>query len=489
MHLRRSSSTLRTILLTTLAGCGGGDESTGTTVGTDASTGSTNTSATQSDPTTDDTTVTTVSTTVSTSVDDTSTTNVTETATDSATTTVGDESTSTGDDTGPVVPPCPYEPVDAPTGWTLEVVAEDVDEPMFAMGHPTEPDRLFVLERAGTIVMIEPGTTTPADPEILTIDDVENGGESGLFGLAFHPDFPDDPRIYVNYVAPDPRRTKIVEYTLDPANGYVADPLSARIVLEIHQPEFNHNGGSIAFDHDGYLIIGMGDGGTQSTSRVNDILLAKFLRIGVEPDDSPDDTPACDGCPTYGPFDYTIPPDNPFVGQPEYAPEIYAMGFRNPWRWTIDVVTGDLWVGDVGQSAWEEVDFVEAGRDYGWNAMEGFHCYSGDCDDGLAPNAVNADGLSMPLFETSQDGGDCSVIAGGVYRSCEVPDWDGIFMFSDYCNADVRGLRWDGATLESLGGLIEPDNGITGNGWNNWGDVYFTGGSVVGRVWRVVPTR
>lgn len=488
MHLRTSSSTLRTILLTTLAGCGSGDESTGTTVGTDTTSGPTSTSATQSDPTTDDTTV---STTVSTTMADTSTSteSTTLTTTDPSTSSTGDESSSTGDDTGPVVPPCPYEPVDAPTGWTLEVVAEDVDEPMFAMGHPTEPDRLFVLERSGTIVMIEPGTTTPAEPEILTIDDVENGGESGLFGLAFHPDFPDDPRFYVNYVAPDPRRTKIVEYTVDPRNGWVADPLSARIVLEIYQPEYHHNGGGLAFDHDGWLIIGMGDGGTQSTSRVTDILQSKFLRIGVEPDDSPDDTPACDGCPTYGPFDYTIPPDNPFVGQAEYAPEIYAMGFRNPWRWTIDVVTGDVWVGDVGQGDWEEVDFVEPGRDYGWNAMEGFHCYAGDCDEGLAPNAVNADGQSMPLFETSQDGGDCSVIAGGVYRSCEVPDWDGIFMFSDYCNADIRGLRWDGVDVESLGVLHDPANGITGNGWNNWGDVYFTGGSVVGRVWRVVPTQ
>jgi hypothetical protein len=269
----------------------------------------------------------------------------------------------------------------------------------------------------------------------------------------------------------------------------VGDDSSARIILESHQPEFNHNGGGISFDTTGNLIIGMGDGGTQSTSRDNDILLAKFLRIGVEPDGTPDDPAACDGCPTYGPFDYTIPADNPFVGQGGYAPEIYAMGFRNPWRWAVDVSNGDLYVGDVGQNAYEEVDFVEAGRDYGWNAMEGFHCYADDnCDELQPPNAVNADGLSMPLLETSQNGGDCSVIAGGVYRSCQVPDWDGIFMFADYCNPDVRGLRWDGNDVESLGVLYSPNNGITGNGWNAWGDVFFTGGSVVGRVWRVVPT-
>lgn len=472
-------------LVGSVVGCGSGGDGTGGTDGTsaDTSAGPSSTSNTQSDPTTDTTTM---STTMSTTVADTGST--TETATETATTTVGEESSSTGDDTGPVVPPCPYEAVVAPSGWDLEVVAEGVNEPMFALGHPEEPDRLFVLERAGSIEMIEPGGTMPGANPILTIGDVENGGESGLFGLAFHPDFPNDPRIYVNYVAPGPRRTKIVEYTLDPANGYVGDPNSARIVLEIFQPEFNHNGGGIAFDHDGYLIIGMGDGGSQSTSRTTDNLLAKFLRIGVEPDNSPDDTPACDGCPTYGPFDYTIPADNPFVGQEGYAPEIYALGFRNPWRWSVDVGTGDLWVGDVGQNAYEEVDFVEAGRDYGWNAMEGFNCYAdGSCDEGLAPNAVNADGLSMPLLETPQAGGDCSVVGGAVYRSCQVPEWDGTFLFSDYCNADVRGIRWDGNNVDSLGVLIQPNNGITGNGWNNWGDVYFTGGSVNGRVYRVVP--
>jgi glucose/arabinose dehydrogenase len=484
MHLRLTSPALRTLLLTSIAACGGGDETSGTDSSSDTTAGPTNTSVTQSDPTTDDTTV---STTVSTTMADTST-GTDSMTTEPSTSTTGDESSSTGDDTGPIVPPCPYDAVDAPTGWELVSIAEGLNDPMFAIGHPTEPDRLFVLERAGTIVMIEPGTTTPAEPDILTIDDVENGGESGLFGLAFHPDFPDDPRIYVNYVAPGPRRTKIVEYTVDPMAGYIADSTSARIILEIDQPEFNHNGGGIAFDPDGWLVIGMGDGGTQATSRNNGVLLAKFLRIGVEPDDSPDDTPACEGCESFGPFDYTIPPDNPFVGQQGYAQEIYALGFRNPWRWSFDVATGDLWVGDVGQSAWEEVDFVEAGRDYGWNAMEGFECYSGDCDDNLAPNAVNADGLSMPLFATSQDGGDCSVIAGAVYRSCEVPEWDGTFLFADYCNPDVRGLRWDGNNVDSLGVLIDANNGITGNGWNNWGDVFFVGGSVNGRVWRIAPT-
>jgi glucose/arabinose dehydrogenase len=473
-------------LSTTLAGCPSDGDGGGTDGSSSADTSAGPTSMTLSGPTTDDTTVSTTMSTTST-VDDTSTTSVTDT--DSATTTQADESSSTGDDTGPVVPPCPYDAVDAPTGWQLEVVAEGLSDPMFAIGHPTEPDRLFVLERAGTIQMIEPGMTMPSGDPILTIGDVENGGESGLFGLAFHPQFPDDPRIYLNYVAPGPRRTKIVEYTLDPEANYLVDDTSERILLEVHQPEFNHNGGGLAFDQDGWLIIGMGDGGTQSTARGTDHLLAKFLRIGVEPDGTDDDTPACDGCPTYGPFDYTIPPDNPFVGNGDYAPEIWALGFRNPWRWSIDVSTGDVWVGDVGQNAYEEVDLVQSGRDYGWNEMEGFHCYNSDCDENAGANEVNADGLSMPIVEMPQNQGHCSVVGGAVYRSCEVPEWDGVYLFSDYCVGDVRGLRFDGSAVDSLGVVLDTPGAFVGNGWNAWGDVFFTSVNPVGRVYRVAPTR
>lgn len=128
------------------------------------------------------------------------------------------------------------------------------------------------------------------------------------------------------------------------------------------------------------------------------------------------------------------------------------MGFRNPWRWSVDRTSGRLYVGDVGQSAWEEIDEVVAGRDYGWVDMEGFHCNDdGSCDELLGPHEVNADGLSMPLidFPNSEEG--CAVIGGAVYRSCEVAEWDGICLYSDYCNSDIRALRWDGVTVENLG--------------------------------------
>lgn len=411
------------------------------------------------------------------------------TTTGGTTTDASESSSSSGGDEGPIVPPCPYDAVVGPSGYDLEVVASGLSSPLFAIGHPTEPDRLFVLEQGGTIVMFEPGSDVRVEPPILTIDDVLSGGERGLLGMAFHPDFPDDPRIYVDYTSDNDGSTVIAEYALDPDNDWVGDPLSQRIITEIHQPESNHNGGGIAFDPLGMLVIGMGDGGTSSTSRNFGILLSKFLRIGVEPDGTPDDTPACDGCPQYGPFDYTIPLDNPHVGQVGYAEEILASGFRNPWRWSMDPTNGQIWIGDVGDGSWEEIDILEPGRDYGWVDMEGFHCHDlGDCDDEAGPHAVNADGYSMPLIEISH-ADDCAVIGGAVYRSCQVPEWDGTYIYTDYCNSDVRAFDWDGSAVDDLGVVIDPGNGFLGNGWNNWGDVYFTGGSFNGHVWRVVPAQ
>ncbi|MBC8068998.1 MAG: PQQ-dependent sugar dehydrogenase [Deltaproteobacteria bacterium] len=450
-----------------------------------------------------DPTATTVTTTVTTADDTSATTTMTtapstsattaDSSGDGSTTTAGDESSSgdgssssDGGETGPVIPPCPYTPVDAPSGYELELVADGLESPMFVIGHPEEPDRLFVLEQGGSIQMIAPGTTEPAADSILDVE-VLTGSERGLLGMAFHPEFPTDPRIYVNYTSNNDGSTVIAEYMLDPENDWAGDPLSERVITEIYQPEYNHNGGGIAFDDTGMLIIGMGDGGTQSTSRNFGVLLSKFLRIGVEMDGTPDDTPACDGCPTYGPFDYTIPADNPFVGVAGYAEEIYASGFRNPWRWSVDVGSGDIWVGDVGEGEWEEIDLLVAGRDYGWNSMEGRHCYGqDDCDESAGPHEINDDGLSMPVLDYQQSP-DCAVIGGAVYRSCQAPDWDGAYFYSDYCNSDIRGLRWDGTGVDDLGVVVDSPPSFLGSGWNNWGDVYFTGGTANGTVRRLVP--
>jgi glucose/arabinose dehydrogenase len=431
----------------------------------------------------------------------------TESDTGPADTTTPEDTTDTSEPTGSTGDPpleCPYEEVPGTPGFTLELVAQGFTRPLLAVGHPTEPDRLFVLDQGGDVYLLEPGETTPGEPFLHV--DVEGanltsiGAEFGLLGFAVHPDFPADPRVYVNYNPSEGAlRTVVSEFTLDAGNPNQVDPTSERIVIELDQPDSNHNGGMLLFDAAGYLIIGMGDGGgggdTYDSGRNPAVLLAKILRIGVDPDGTPDDPVSCEGCPQYGPFDYTIPGDNPFVDDPAFAPEIWAWGLRNPWRMSIDPETDLLYVGDVGQNQWEEITLANAGADLGWSDMEGFHCFGGAlCDTNAGPNQVNADGMTMPLVEYQHSGGRCSVTGGSVYRSCEVPEWQGVYFYSDFCTGEFFGLRWDGNAVTDLGLLLDQNQLPLGNGWNAYGDVYITtvdailGGPIFdGLVYRVAP--
>lgn len=474
-----------------IAGCPGGDDgsasATETPTGTDTTQGPTGTT---NGPST-----------------------VTEADTTAAATEPGntDSGTSdTGEPTGTTGEPleCPYTEVEGMPSVSLELVGQGFDRPMLAIGHPTQPDRLFVVEQGGNVRILEPGQRdAPADSFLFV--DVEGAGntsigaEYGLLGFAFHPDFPADPRVYVNYnpnlPAGEALRTIVSEFSLDPADPNRVDPGSERIILELHQPNGNHNGGMIDFDSDGYLLIGMGDGGgggdTYNTGRNTSVLLSKLLRIGVEPDGSEDDPASCQGCPQFGPFDYTIPPDNPFVDDGAFAPEIYAWGLRNPWRFSRDPETNLLYVGDVGQNQWEEITLAAAGADLGWSNMEGFHCFGGaPCDTNAGPNEVNGDGMTMPLVEYQHNGGRCSVTGGSVYRSCEVPAWDGIYFYGDFCSGEFFGLLWDGNTVTDLGVVLDQNHLPLGNGWNAHGDVFITavdailGGPIFdGLVYRVAP--
>jgi glucose/arabinose dehydrogenase len=403
---------------------------------------------------------------------------------------------------------CPYTEVGGMPPVTLELVGQGFNRPMLALGHPTEPDRLFVVEQNGNVRILEPGEMMAPAEAFLTVDvegagNTSIGAEFGLLGFAFHPDFPADPRVYVNYnpnaAAGEDLHTVVSEFTLDPADPNRVDPASERIILDLHQPDSNHNGGMLVFDSAGYLLIGMGDGGgsgdTYNTGRNTSVLLSKMLRIGVEPDGSDDDPMSCQGCPQYGPFDYTIPPDNPFVGDEAFAPEIYAWGLRNPWRFARDPETDLLYVGDVGQNQWEEITLAAAGADLGWSDMEGFHCFGGaPCDTSPGPNEVNADGMTMPLVEYQHGGGRCSVTGGAVYRSCEVPAWDGIYFYGDFCSGEFFGLVWDGTTVTDLGLVLDQNQLPLGNGWNAYGDVFITtvdailGGPIFdGLVYRIAP--
>ena len=278
--------------------------------------------------------------------------------------------------------------------------------------------------------------------------DVSLGGEQGLLGIAFSPD---GAFLYVNYtdVAGD---TRIVEFAM---RDGLADVSSRREVLAVVQPYPNHNGGNLAFGPDGYLYVGLGDGGSggdpQGNGQSLSTLLGKMLRIDPRPT-------------AQGP--YGIPPDNPFVGAPGARPEIWAYGLRNPWRYSFDRATGDLWIGDVGQSEWEEVDMQPAsssgGENYGWNGREGAHPFA---SDGLAPGWVD------PVYDYSHRDGGCVVIGGAVYRGQALPSLAGLYVFADVCLGVLETLRIDdGEVAHGQLGLSVP--GISAFGEDARGELY-----------------
>lgn len=295
----------------------------------------------------------------------------------------------------------------------------EVDQPTGVAVRPGD-DRLFVVERGGTVVPVAAdGTVGEAVLDITSL--VRSGGEQGLLGLAFHPT---EALAYVDYTGTDGGNTHIAEVPVA-ADGTM-DAASLREVLEIDQPYSNHNGGQLAFGPDGMLYIGMGDGGSggDPERRGLDVrqLLGKILRI---------DPRASGGEP------YTVPADNPFVGVAGARPEIWSVGLRNPWRFSFDPSTGDLWIADVGQGEWEEVDVAWAdegggrGWNFGWSAFEGSHRFNTD---------QPTQGAVPPIFEYSHSGG-CSVSGGALYRGAAIPALDGWYVYGDYCAGEVRALE------------------------------------------------
>jgi glucose/arabinose dehydrogenase len=295
-----------------------------------------------------------------------------------------------------------------------------------------------------------------------------SGGEQGLLGLAVHPSFPLDPRVFINYT--DNSGDEIIaSLELDPnhPNRLLAD--SHRRILFIEDSRSNHNGGALLFGPDGYLYVFNGDGGGGGDPDLNgqnpDALLAKILRLDI--DEAPGD------------LGYGIPADNPFASGGG-APEVWHLGVRNPWRASFDLETGDLWFGDVGQGQWEEIDFSPAGLgglNYGWNVMEGAHCYGGDgCDQ---------EGLTLPLTEYTHSLG-CTVIGGYVYRGEANPAFRGAYVFADHCSGRIFAI--DAATRD----LVDPvevgaaDGGISAFGEDVGGELYLL--NLDGSIWRLVAT-
>lgn len=287
---------------------------------------------------------------------------------------------------------------------------------MFAV--PGDPAHALVLTKPGIIYRVDV-TNSDAQPAVfMDIRDriIPNPGpEEGLLGLAFTPDYVTSRQLYIYYSAGNPRRTRVSRFT---ASGDHADPASEHVLLEIDQPFSNHKGGQIAFGPDGDLYIGVGDGGSEGDPSGNgqnvNTVLGKILRIDVSGDA------------------YSIPAGNPFASGGG-RPEIYAWGLRNPWRFSFDAVAGALWVGDVGQDTWEEVDRVEKGKNYGWSVMEATHCYkpSSGCDQR---------GLELPRAEYSHAEG-CSITGGFVYHGAAMPELDGWYLYSDYCSGRVWALN------------------------------------------------
>jgi glucose/arabinose dehydrogenase len=310
-----------------------------------------------------------------------------------------------------------------PTALTLrlEPVTDGLQQPVDIAVPRDGSGRVFVVEQPGRIRIVRDGNLVEA-PFLEIVERIASGGERGLLGLALHPDFPDDPRFFVNYTDRN-GDTVVAEYRLDASDPDTGDPASERILLQIEQPFPNHNGGAVVFGPDGMLYIATGDGGSGGDPQGNgqrlDTRLAKILRIDV--DDQGTDERA-----------YGIPEDNPFLDVPDAMPETWLTGLRNPWRIRFDDPTGDLWIGAVGQGAWEEIDVARAGssgHNFGWNRMEGPDCFKprDGCDE---------TGLTLPVAAYGHDLG-CAVIGGVVVRDPDQPLLDGVYVFSDSCSGNL----------------------------------------------------
>ena len=314
---------------------------------------------------------------------------------------------------------------------------------------------LYLIEQEGVIHRLDPDTPGQAEVFLDISSRVNRGGnEEGLLGLAFSPTFVDSGHFYVYYSAASPRRSVLSRFTTG-ADG-LGDEGSEEVVLEVGQPFRNHNGGMITFGPDGMLYVGLGDGGSAGDPQRNGqnlgTLLGTILRIDTEQ--------------TQENASYGIPADNPFVGKTGARGEIWAYGLRNPWRFSFDMETGDLWVGDVGQNALEEVDIVHPGANYGWNVMEGSRCFRSP--------SCNADEFQSPVTEYGRNLG-CSITGGYVYRGQRLTALDGVYLYADFCSGRIWGLRYDGEAVTEQAELARAPFEISSFGEDADGEIYVLG--------------
>jgi hypothetical protein len=367
-----------------------------------------------------------------------------------------------------VTPACSAAPVAGRPALRAQLVASGLDEPT-DLQTPGDRSRLFVVERTGRIRVIRQGALLPTP--FLDISDRVNTSvtqEQGLLGLAFHPRFAENGRFYVNYTSLA-SETRIVEFRANPATD-TADPATERTLLSFEQPFYSHLGGQLRFGPDGFLYIALGDGGSAADPLGNgqslDSILGKILR--VDPEGNP----------------YVIPLSNPFATNSRARREIWALGLRNPWRFAFDSVGGDLYVADVGQGRYEEVNVGRAarqgGENYGWAVTEGDACFPPDAH-------CPRESLVAPVIQYHHGEG-CSVIGGVVYRGCRMPGYAGTYIYGDYCRGFIRSFRLqDGRAVEEddFTATLGSHPGLTSFGTDAEGEVYIL--ELGGNVYRIEP--
>lgn len=346
----------------------------------------------------------------------------------------------------------------------FEQIFDGLDSPVGYIDANDGSGRFFIVEQGGRILVSVGGDLL--DTPFLDIGDrVSTGSEQGLLGLALDPGFAENGRVFVSFTDTD-GNSQIIRYTVTPDDPNRLDPDSMFTILTLEQPYPNHNGGNIVFGPDGYLYLGFGDGGGQGDpdNRAQDPaqLYAKILRIDVSGDQNP----------------YGIPAGNPFVDDPRFAPETFAWGFRNPWRFSFDRQTTDLWIGDVGQDWIEEIDLAPAGtsgQNFGWPILEGNECYRTDtCDE---------TGLTLPVDQYTHDYG-CSVTGGYIYRGLVIPDLVGTYLFADYCSGNLWGLIPNGDGSYTATGALETEYNPSSFAQDASGELYLI--DLNGGIYRIV---
>ena len=335
---------------------------------------------------------------------------------------------------------------------TLQPITTALQAPTAVSSSYDGTGRLFVVERAGRVLILEGGQPLPRPFLDITSIVLSRGQEQGLLGIAFHPSYRENGYVYVNYTALNGNNT-VARYSVS-GDPNAADPSSRAVMLDIPDPAPNHNGGHLLFGPDGYLYIGFGDGGGGGDQFRNaqnmSSLLGKMLRIDVD-----------------AAFPYGIPPDNPFVSSAGARPEIWAYGLRNPWRYAFDPANGNLYIADVGQNAYEEINVQPpgvGGLNWGWPIMEGFHCYPQN-------RGCDMTGLAPPVAEYGRAEG-CSVTGGLVYRGSQYPAAQGAYIYGDFCSGRIWALYIgdDGGWRQLL--LLETDLGISSFGEDEAGELY-----------------